>query len=506
MLLPYLVLIPFIGGLISWKIDNITNNKKITKFVSLITMGITLSLSIILWTQEEKENISNTFPHWKSEYTLEWISRFGINIHFAIDNLSNTMIILSTFMGIIAILCSSGSEIKNHLGAFHFNILWAITNVIGIFLSVDMILFYIFWEITLFPIYFLIILWGLPTSTLYERISSAKKFLVYSQTSGIIMLTSILVLASVYHWNYGIWTFSYENLLNTKIPKILEPAIMLGFFLAFSLKIPIIPFHAWLPNAHKQAPTAGSIELTGLLLKTGIYGIFRFNLPLFPHSSYNFSTIATYIGIIGIFYGAWMAYTQNNIKKVIAYSNISHMGYAIIAAYSQNKLAYQGTILHIIAHTISSAGIFIIFGQIYKRVQTYNIKKIDGMWNKLQTIPSMLLFFFAATLGIPGTGNFIGETTILFGIYAETPILATIASMGLIITTVYTLKIMQKILYQDKKFHKKIQHVTKQEQCIVYLIAILLILTGIFPQFIIQKSNNTMNNIHEYFTTHKNQF
>ncbi|MCR3755217.1 MAG: NADH:quinone oxidoreductase subunit M [Candidatus Westeberhardia cardiocondylae] len=504
MILTYFILIPFIGGLLSWTIGIITKNTKIIKYISLITIIITFLLSLIVLIYNNKEKYeTNKFPNWKIEYIQPWIPKFGINIHLAMDNISNIMIILSTFMGIISILCS-WSKIDKQIGAFYFNLLWSISNTIGIFLSIDMLLLFIFWEITIFPIYFLIILWGNPTNTIIQRIHAAKKFLIYSQISGITMLVSILSLVIIYHNNEKIWTFNYEELLKIQNSKILDYIIMLGFFISFTIKIPIIPFHNWLIHVHKTSPIYNTIELTSLLLKTGIYGLFRFNLIFFPKISYNFSYFAMLIGIISILYGSWMAFSQTNIKKLIAYSNISHSGYIIVALYSENQLAYQGAIIYIIANTISSSGLFIMSEQLYNRLHTHDIRNMGGIWEKLNFLPGMSIFLFSATLGIPGTGNFIGEIAILFGVFQTTPIVSIILAYGLIFSTIYSIITIQKIFFgKNIKIKKPLKKITKKEKIIIYTIGISSIFIGIFPKFITNITFNNIKNINYYVIKNK---
>ncbi|CEN32329.1 NADH-quinone oxidoreductase subunit M [Candidatus Westeberhardia cardiocondylae] len=504
MLLPYLILIPFTGGILSWQLEKFTSNTKIIKWISLISTVMTFVLSIIVWVQgEQTYQISNkTYPKWKLEYVYPWISDLGINIHFAIDGLSGLMIILSGLLGMASILCS-WSEINYKPGTFYFHLLWIIGSVIGIFLSINMFIFFIFWEIILIPTYFLIILWGCPTYNIYARIISAKKLLLYFQISGLIMLMAILNLASIHYYNNGFWTFEYEDLLQTKTTKTLEYLNMLSFFLAFTIKIPIIPIHGWAATVHKQSPTANSIELTSLLLKTGVYGLLRFNLTLFPQASNHFSYAAVLIGMTSMFYGAWMAYSQMNMKTFIAYTNISHMGLIIIAIYSNSLIAYQGAIIYMIANTLSSSGMFIICGQLYERLRTHNMRIMGGLWDKLNTIPKISLFFFAATFSIPGTGNFIGEIIILFGTFQNMPIITIIISFWLIFSAIYSLKKMQQVYYGKNKIKNPLKKVTKREKFIIYLITYSIIFIGLFPKSIINIYFNTINNIHHYIITHK---
>ena len=209
-----------------------------------------------------------------------------------------------------------------------------------------------------------------------------------------------------------------------------EYLLMLGFFIAFAVKMPVVPLHGWLPDAHSQAPTAGSVDLAGILLKTAAYGLLRFALPLFPNASAEFAPIAMWLGVIGIFYGAWMAFAQTDIKRLIAYTSVSHMGFVLIAIYTGSQLAYQGAVIQMIAHGLSAAGLFILCGQLYERLHTRDMRQMGGLWSKIKWLPAMSMFFAVATLGMPGTGNFVGEFMILFGSYKVVPVITVISTFG----------------------------------------------------------------------------
>ncbi|QJC33827.1 NADH-quinone oxidoreductase subunit M [Enterobacteriaceae endosymbiont of Donacia provostii] len=497
MLLPCFILIPFFSGLICWQSEKI--NSKFPRWISLISISFIFIISIIqliLYTYFSKKNIYFQYPIWISEFMLKWIPRFGIHFHLAMDELSLIMINLTGLLGIMAIICS-WNEIKKLHGFFHLNLLWILSGVIGVFLSVDMFLFFLFWEIMLLPMYFLISLWGHKDIKGRSRIKAATKFFIYTQSSGLLMLCGILSLVFFYYKSTGILTFEYKDLLNHHLNLKTEFLLMLSFFIAFAVKMPIIPFHGWLPDAHSQAPTAGSVDLAGILLKTAAYGLLRFILPLFPISSLKFSSIAIILGVLGIFYGSWMAYIQNDIKKIIAYTSISHMGYILIGIYSFNKLAYQGVIIQMISHGISAAAQFIICGQIYERLKTRNIQLMGGIWNKINMLPGLFIFFALASIGIPGTGNFIGEFLILLGTFYKYPVYACIATFSLLFTSIYSLNMIQKIFYGSKiKINILEKNMFLREKIILFILLILLVILGFYPQLILNISNNTINSIY----------
>lgn len=495
MLLPWLILIPFIGGLLCWQCERF--GTRVPRWIALIAMGLTLALLLLLW-QQGGYTLAQGLPQWQVEYLLPWIPRFGISIHLALDGLSLLMVVLTGLLGVLAILCS-WREIQRYQGFFHLNLLWILGGVIGVFLAIDMFLFFFFWEMMLVPMYFLIALWGHKASDGKTRITAATKFFIYTQASGLVMLVAILGLVLVHYNATGVWTFNYEDLLRTPMSERMEYLLMLGFFLAFAVKMPVVPLHGWLPDAHSQAPTAGSVDLAGILLKTAAYGMLRFSLPLFPHASHQFAPIAMWLGVVGIFYGAWMAFSQTDIKRLIAYTSVSHMGFVLIAIYSGSQLAYQGAVVQMIAHGLSAAGMFIICGQLYERLHTRDMRQMGGLWGRLSFIPALSLFFAVATLGMPGTGNFVGEITILFGSFPVVPVITVISTFGLVFASVYSLIMMQRAYYGPAKSTEPLPGMTLRERLIILLLVVLLVLLGFFPQPIMDTSAAAMGNIQHWF-------
>ncbi|QJC30543.1 NADH-quinone oxidoreductase subunit M [Enterobacteriaceae endosymbiont of Neohaemonia nigricornis] len=494
MLLPLFILIPFISGLICWYIEKI--NYKLPRLLSLISMIIVFSLSLFeLIIHPHNYHIHNILPICYTEFIVSWIPSLGISFHLALDGLSIIMIMLTGILGIVAVLCS-WNEINKWHGLFHLNLLWILSSVIGVFLSVDMFLFFLFWEIMLIPMYFLISLWGHNSIHHLSRIKAATKFFIYTQISGFFLLIGILILVVLHQKTTGILTFEYNQLLNIPKSLTIEYIIMLCFFIAFAIKIPIVPLHGWLPDAHSQAPTAGSVDLAGILLKTAAYGLLRFALPLCPITSEKFAIIPILIGMINIFYGSWMACTQYDIKKIIAYTSIAHMGFILIGIYSHSKIAYQGVIIQMIAHGISAAAQFILCGQIYERLKTRNIHNMGGLWKIINLLPGLFLFFSLASLGLPGTGNFIGEFLILLGAFNKYPILISIATFGILFASIYSLNMMQKIFYGPCIINHNLNKMMIREKIIILFLLILLLILGFYPQPILNISYNIINNIY----------
>ena len=473
MLLPWLILIPFIGGFLCWQTERF--GVKMPRWIALITMGLTLALGLQLWLQGGYSLTQSAgIPQWQSEFILPWIPRFGITIHLAIDGLSLLMVVLTGLLGVLAVLCS-WREIE----------MWILGGVIGVFLAIDMFLFFFFWEMMLVPMYFLIALWGHKASDGKTRITAATKFFIYTQASGLVMLIAILALVFVHHNATGIWTFNYEDLLKTPMSHGVEYLL-----------------HGWLPDAHSQAPTAGSVDLAGILLKTAAYGLLRFALPLFPNASAEFAPIAMWLGVIGIFYGAWMAFTQYDIKRLIAYTSVSHMGFVLIAIYTGSQLAYQGAVIQMIAHGLSAAGLFILCGQLYERLHTRDMRMMGGLWSKIKWLPALSMFFAVATLGMPGTGNFVGEFMILFGSFKVVPVITVISTFGLVFASVYSLAMLHRAYFGKAKSEiaaQELPGMSLRELFIILLLVVLLVLLGFFPQPILDTSHSAMGNIQQWF-------
>ncbi|WP_312240205.1 NADH-quinone oxidoreductase subunit M [Pantoea sp.] len=498
MLLPWLIIIPFVGGLLCWLVERL--GVKTPRWIALITMGLTLALSLQLWLQggyslTQAEGV----PQWQSTFSVPWVPRFGIYFHLALDGLSLLMVVLTGLLGLMAVLCS-WNEIEKYQGFFHLNLMWILGGVIGVFLAIDMFLFFFFWEMMLVPMYFLIALWGHKASDGKTRITAATKFFIYTQSSGLVMLIAILGLVFVHYNATGAWTFNYEELLKTPMSRTVEYLLMLGFFVAFAVKMPVVPLHGWLPDAHSQAPTAGSVDLAGILLKTAAYGLLRFSLPLFPNASAEFAPVAMWLGVIGIFYGAWMAFTQTDIKRLVAYTSISHMGFVLIAIYTGSQLAYQGAVVQMIAHGLSAAALFILCGQLYERLHTRDMRQMGGLWSRIKWIPGLSLFFAVANLGMPGTGNFAGEFMILTGSFQVVPVIIVIGTFGLVFASVYSLIMMQRAYYGTPKSQAPLPGMSAREFLIIMVLVVLLVLLGIYPQPILDTSHAAMSNIQQWFT------
>lgn len=509
-LLLWLILIPIIGGLLCWLSERF--NQAYPRWIALSTSILLMFLALYFWFTGDFsakapnadvafQTINNQATWWPFFFKVTWIEQLGISIYLAMDGLSVLLIVLTGILGIASVLCS-WEEIEARVGFFYLNLMWILGGVIGVFLAADLFLFFLFWEVMLIPMFFLIALWGHSGSDGKTRIYAATKFFIFTQASGLLMLISIITLALKHYTNTGTLTFDYTQLIGTQLGG-LEFILMLGFFIAFAVKFPVVPIHSWLPDAHAQAPTAGSVDLAGILLKTAAFGMLRFAIPLFPNASMEFAPIAIWLGLIGIVYGAIVAFQQTDIKRLIAYTSISHMGFILIGIYSGSELALQGVVIQMIAHGFSASALFIGSGQLYKRLHTRDMTKMGGLWGKITYLPAIMLFFNAASLGLPGTGNFVGEFMILIGAFPAAKLVVSIATFGLVLASIYSLIVMQRVFYGTTRsdFHEPIQGLCKREITMMFVLIVLLLLLGIYPQPVLDTSAMSMGGVHSWFSS-----
>ena len=501
-ILPALIAIPFIAGLLCWLIEKVDD--RLPRWIALIGMVITFGLTLVLWQQGGMNTLlategavdKNNLP-WAAQFILPWIPTFGIKFHLAMDGLSLLMIALTAFLGIMAVGCSWG-QIQRRVGFFHLNLLWSLGGVIGVFLAIDLFLFFFFWELMLLPIYFLIALWGHNATGGRTKEYAATKFFIYTQASGLIMLIGILLLVIIHFSQTGVLSFDYHDLLGLNLGG-WEYIIMLCFFIGFAVKLPIFPLHGWLPEAHAQAPTAGSVDLAGILIKTAAFGLLRFVLPLFPTASAEFAPIAIVLGMIGVFYGAFLAFAQSDVKRLLAYTSISHMGFVVLAIYAGTLVSLQGLMVQMIAHGLSSAALFIMAGQLYERLHTRDLTLMGGMWGQFRYFAPLLMFFSAALLGIPGTGNFIGEILILLGAFKLHPIATVLATVSLVLAGLYSLIMIYQALFGKnttaalvKQNGGKLKDLGKRELLLLVTLGAGLVWLGLYPQPVLDKSQSSM--------------
>jgi len=448
----------------------------LARSISLIATSLDLALILGIWVRYASEIRFGTSSPWLEQLDWTWIPQFGIHFHLALDGLSLLLLALTFFLGALSVLCS-WTEITENVGFFHLNLLWILAGIAGVFLALDLFLFYFAWELMLVPMYFLIALWGHE-----RRIYAAIKFFLFTQLSGLLMLVAILALYFLHHESTGAYTFDYEQLLHTPLSARAAFWIMLGFFAAFAVKLPLFPLHTWLPDAHTEAPTAGSVILAGLLLKTGAYGMIRFIVPLFPDAAQEFAPVAMVLGAAGIIYGAVMAFSQHDLKRLVAYTSVSHLGFAVLGVFSWNELALQGAVMTMLCHGVSTGALFMLTGEIQERIHTRELGRMGGLWTTAPRLSGAGLYFALASLGLPGLGDFIGEFLVLLGTYRAHPILAIVASIGVLAATLYALRLVQRAFHGPNENSWAISDLVPREGIIIGLTAASLLWLGLYPQ------------------------
>ncbi|MDP2413308.1 NADH-quinone oxidoreductase subunit M [Daejeonella sp.] len=489
MILVWLIGILMGGGIAALLLGQ--GNRGLPRWISLFTVLAGFLAVIYIWIDQYP---ITQFPHkWLIQYRSDWIPNFGITFHLAIDGLSLLLLVLTFFIGLLAVVCS-WTEVKEREGFYYFNLLWILAGICGVFMALDLFLFYFFWEVMLIPMYFLIGIWGSE-----NRVYAAYKFFIFTQASGLLMLLSILGLYFIHANNTGIYTFNYLDLLGTSIPENIQYWLMLGFLIAFVVKLPIVPFHSWLPDAHAEAPTAGSLILAGLLLKTGAYGILRFVLPLFPSASEQFAPIAMLLGVVGIIYGAILAFSQTDLKRLVAYTSVSHMGFVMLGIFALNELALQGVVMQLLTHGISTGALFIMAGMLKERLHTRDIDQMGGLWKHMPQMGAMGMIFAMASLGLPGLGNFIAEFLILLGAFEANPWLTICAALGLIFSAIYSLRILQKVFLGSYQKDTPVQDLVWRETTILASLIISILWLGVFPQPVINTVKPTVIFIEKIF-------
>jgi NADH-quinone oxidoreductase subunit M len=493
MILVLLIVLLMAGGLLAW-ISGRWNNEA-PRWVALMCLIVNFLITIFIWTKYHDSSLDG----WIVQYNAPWIASFGVSFNLALDGLSLLMLVLTSFLGLVAVL-TSWNEIQNKVGFFHFNLLWVLAGITGVFITLDLFLFYFFWEVMLIPMYFLIGIWGHE-----NRRYAAYKFFIFTQAGGLLMLIAILGLYFIHGRASGQYTFDYLNLLGTEMDPGIARWLMLGFLIAFIVKLPVVPFHTWLPDAHSQAPTAGSLILAGLLLKTGAYGIIRFVIPLFPAAAKEISFLAMTLGVIGILYGAVLAFSQTDLKRLVAYTSVSHMGFVMLGAFAFNEIAMQGVVMQMITHGISTGALFILSGAIYERIHTRDITQMGGYWSSMPRMGGVALVFVMASLGLPGLGNFVAEFLTLVGAWQANQTLTVLAAIGLVGATAYSLRIMQKVFFgqQEQVVHHPLKDLTWREGLVLIPMVIVIIYLGVYPAHVLQTSTRSMDNIRKNITEQK---
>ena len=447
---------------------------------------LTLALSLGLWQGFDPAQSGYQFVE-----HAPWLPQYGIHWFVGIDGISLLLILLTTFL-MPVVLVASWHDIERSPRSWVFFMLALETGMLGSFAALNLFQFYLFWELMLIPMYFIIGVWGGA-----RRVYAAVKFFLFTMFGSLLMLVAILVLYVLHHQQFGIWTFDLvtgpgsvvQGLLETKVPTSgiwwqTQTWLFAAFFLAFGVKVPVFPFHTWLPDAHVEAPTAGSVILAGVLLKMGTYGFVRFSLPLFPVAAVEFSPLVFGLALAGILYGALVAMVQKDIKKLVAYSSVAHLGFVMLGMFALNVEGLEGSILQMVNHGISTGALFFLAGMIYERRHSRLIEAYGGLARVVPLFAAILTIVSLSSIALPGTNGFVGEFLVLLGSFRTYPIATALATTGVIVAAAYLLPALQRVIFNPltQEESKRLPDLTPRELIVLVPLLVCILWIGIYPK------------------------
>ena len=486
-MLTVVVFLPALGALIIALFVPKTNENAI-KLVANAVALVDFALSLVLLQGFE---IATTQLQHVTK--VSWIPQLGIEYFIGIDGISLLLVILTTGLGFIAVL-SSWTYIQERLKEYYAILLLLQTGILGVFVSFDFFLFYVFWEVMLVPMYFLIGIWGGK-----NRLYAAIKFFLYTLFGSVLMLLGIIALYLANFAETGVYTFNILEFYRLTLSPDLQWWIFLAFFLGFAIKVPMFPFHTWLPDAHVQAPTAGSVILAGVLLKMGTYGFIRLSLPILPDATRQFVPMIAVLSIIAIIYGGLVALMQKDWKSLVAYSSVSHMGFITLGIFMLNPVALQGGIFQMLAHGVATGGLFLIVGLIYERMHTKEIARFSGLAHVMPVYATMFAIIAFASLGMPTLNGFIGEFLVLAGTFQESHQYAFFAVWGVVLAAAYLLWLYQRVMLGEVKDDEiaGLKDLNLRESMTLIPLVIMAIVMGIYPKPFLEMIEEPVNAIIE---------
>jgi NADH-quinone oxidoreductase subunit M len=470
-----LVAIPLVGAFVALVLKR--SGDGAVRYVALGVSLFAFAVSLVMWARFDAASAAYQFVE-----RYAWLPDFGVSYHVGVDGISLLLVVLTTFLTPIALLCSWES-VEDRVAEFSAFMLALEAAMIGVFVSLDLFLFYVFWDFMLIPMYFLIGIWGYD-----RRVYASIKFLLYTMAGSVLMLLAILWLAYYHQTVTGVPSFDLADLIALDVPGGPELWLFLAFAVAFAIKVPLFPFHTWLPDAHVQAPTAGSVILAGVLLKMGTYGLLRFAFPLFPQAAIQFAPWIALLAVVGVVYGALVAMVQPDMKKLVAYSSVSHLGIVVLGLTALTVQGVQGSMFQMLAHGISTGGLFLIVGMLSDRRHTRAIAEFGGLKAVMPKLVGVFLLVTLASVALPGTNGFVGEFLILTGTFtsqalAGARVFTAVASTGVILSAVYMLWLFQRVNYGEVTNEKNrgLRDLSVREWLVIGPIVAMAVVMGVVP-------------------------
>jgi len=490
-ILTSLVVLPIAGAACLFLVRDDERHAPLVRNIALVVSALVFADTLLLWSRFNAASGDFQFIERHA-----WIPTFGISYVVGVDGISLLLLVLTGFLTPLALL-GSWESIQRKTRAFCIVVLLLESAMMGVFISLDLFLFYVFWDAMLIPMYFLIGIWG------YERrVYAAVKFILYTLGGSVLMLLGILSLASLHNAATGSYSFDLQKIYALQIPPSEQGWLFLAFALAFAIKVPIFPFHTWLPDAHVEAPTAGSVILAGVLLKMGTYGFVRFAFPLFPDAAAQFAPYLAVLAVIGIVYGALVAMVQPDMKKLVAYSSVSHLGFVVLGICAMDTQGVQGAVYQMLSHGVSTGGLFLVVGMLVDRRHTRLISEYGGLKKVMPHLVAAFLILTLASIGLPGLSGFVGEFLILLGVFRWSPPLATVAATGVILSATYMLWMFQRVNYGPVTNEKNtgLRDLSPREWAILVPIIAVAVLMGVMPNLFLRpiepSVNRMLNQIH----------
>ncbi|PWB48593.1 MAG: NADH-quinone oxidoreductase subunit M [Candidatus Methylomirabilota bacterium] len=483
-ILSILIIVPLCGVLVLACVDGA--REPLIKRLTLAVAGLTLLFSLIVYARFDPTEAGMQFVE-----RAPWIDAIGSSYLLGVDGISLPMLLLTTLLTPIAILASF-SGITNRIKAYMICMLLLEAGMIGVFVALDLVLFYVFWEGMLIPMYFLIGVWGGR-----RRVYATVKFVLYTMAGSVLMLLAMIAVAFQYRSSTGWLTFDLLELIGGSIPYDTQLWLFAAFALAFAIKVPMFPFHTWLPDAHVEAPTAGSVLLAGVLLKMGTYGFLRFALPLFPEAAAAFTPLISVLAVIGILYGALVSMVQDDLKRLVAYSSVSHLGFVMLGIFAMNLQAVEGSILQMVNHGLSTGALFLLVGMIYERRHTRMIEEFGGLSRPLPRFALCFLVVVMSSIGLPGLNGFVGEFLILAGTFRVHKGLAVLAAIGIVLAAIYMLWMWQRVMWGQSRRadNLTLRDMSRREMAMLVPIILLIVWIGLNPNPLLRRMDASVGQL-----------